>query len=289
MTVNISGNGTVSEDPNSATYPSGAQVVLTAIPSSGNQFSGWSGGASGNTNPLILKMSGNENILGTFSLIPVNGGWSDFGACSVDCGGGIQTRTCTNPAPENGGADCNGADTQPCNTQACSVPVNGGYSDWSDCSVSCGGGTQTRTCNNPAPADGGADCSALGPDTQSCNIQACPVAVNGVCGNTNNVCISGTLQDIQDSATDYLWNCVGANGGTTASCSLPLQSTVPQPNPLTLQITSPADGLVTNDRTPTVVYTTNGTVTMMQLTDIKTGVEKKIKPEIISGETTQVS
>ena len=34
------------------------------------------------------------------------------------------------------------------------------YGDWSDCSVECGGGTQTRTrhCSNPAPAHGGADC-----------------------------------------------------------------------------------------------------------------------------------
>jgi len=28
-------------------------------------------------------------------------------------------------------------------------PVNGGWSDWSACSAECGGGTQTRTCNNP--------------------------------------------------------------------------------------------------------------------------------------------
>jgi len=57
------------------------------------------------------------------SHVPVNGGWSSFGDCSVTCGGGTQTRTCTNPAPVNGGADCQGSATQSCNTQACPVDL----------------------------------------------------------------------------------------------------------------------------------------------------------------------
>jgi hypothetical protein len=51
------------------------------------------------------------------------------------------------------------------------APVNGGWS-WSACSKTCGGGTQTGTCNNPAPANGGAPCSGSG--SQACNTQACP-------------------------------------------------------------------------------------------------------------------
>jgi len=57
----------------------------------------------------------------------IDGGWSDFGdwsECSAECGGGSErrTRTCTNPAPENGGAACQADDStesQQCNTQAC--------------------------------------------------------------------------------------------------------------------------------------------------------------------------
>ena len=64
-------------------------------------------------------------------LIQVDGGWSDDDAwseCSADCGGGIQTRTrtCTNPAPANGGADCVGeaTETQNCNTDPCPGKYN---------------------------------------------------------------------------------------------------------------------------------------------------------------------
>jgi len=58
---------------------------------------------------------------------PIDGGWSNWSACSVPCGGGIQTRTCTNPAPAYGGKDCEGPDTQECNTHPCSNPIPGQY------------------------------------------------------------------------------------------------------------------------------------------------------------------
>ena len=58
--------------------------------------------------------------------------------------------------------------------------VDGGWSEYtvtSDCSASCGGGTQTltRSCNSPSPANGGADCVGSDTSTQSCNTQACPI------------------------------------------------------------------------------------------------------------------
>jgi hypothetical protein len=49
--------------------------------------------------------------------------------------------------------------------------VNGNWSVWSPCSASCGGGTQKRACTNPAPSNGGADCS--GANSQACNTDAC--------------------------------------------------------------------------------------------------------------------
>ena len=57
--------------------------------------------------------------------------------------------------------------------------VNGGwsgYGPWSSCSVTCGGGTQSknRSCTKPSPANGGKDCSGRANETQECATDACP-------------------------------------------------------------------------------------------------------------------
>ena len=59
------------------------------------------------------------------------------------------------------------------------LPVDGGFTDWAawgTCSVTCGGGTQTRTrdCTNPVPAHGGAYCVGDITDTQACDGGPCP-------------------------------------------------------------------------------------------------------------------
>ena len=63
------------------------------------------------------------------------------------------------------------------------APINGGWSEWSATNPACGySGTQTRTCTNPAPAYGGADC--VGPSTQSyTNAQCLPTASCSVSPN----------------------------------------------------------------------------------------------------------
>ena len=53
----------------------------------------------------------------------LDGGWSRFGACSKACGGGTQSRTCSDPAPANGGNGCTGDAIKACNTQACAGAV----------------------------------------------------------------------------------------------------------------------------------------------------------------------
>ena len=50
--------------------------------------------------------------------------WGEWSDCSAECGGSgtkTRTRTCTNPAPANGGADCEGelSETQSCDIDPC--------------------------------------------------------------------------------------------------------------------------------------------------------------------------
>ncbi|XP_020632778.1 SCO-spondin-like, partial [Orbicella faveolata] len=109
---------------------------------------------------------------------PVDGGWSVWGSwssCGKTCGGGVieRFRSCTNPPPFNGGKGC-GSDyheSKECAVNKC--PVNGGWSKWSnwtECSVTCGAGIMSRErhCDNPAPANGGSLCEGRHRDTKSC-------------------------------------------------------------------------------------------------------------------------
>ena len=75
----------------------------------------------------VLKFKEIEILLtNTFLTLSVDGSWTSWGSwasCSETCGGGVQSRTrsCTNPAPQYGGANCVGmsSSTQRCNTQNC--------------------------------------------------------------------------------------------------------------------------------------------------------------------------
>ncbi|XP_038063563.1 A disintegrin and metalloproteinase with thrombospondin motifs 6-like isoform X2 [Patiria miniata] len=155
-----------------------------------------------------------------------DGGWSNWGeysACSVSCGYGHRSRyrTCTNPAPQNGGQTCTGSSTeyQQCsNSLACSVPVNGGWSSWSlfgACSVTCGGGQQTRsrTCTNPTPQNGGSTCSGSALDSQSCSTQSCPTTSGQTVRGTYN---EGTYREYNE----FLSIPVGATAITISNTNL---------------------------------------------------------------------
>ena len=50
------------------------------------------------------------------------------------------------------------------------------WSSWSSCTLTCGTGTQerARSCTNPAPQHGGAQCSGSTSENQNCNTHNCP-------------------------------------------------------------------------------------------------------------------
>jgi tartrate-resistant acid phosphatase type 5 len=70
LTVNVSGSGTVNLSPLKALYSPGEVVQLTAVPSGGYTFSGWSGDLAGSANPTNITMNGDRSVTATFTSIP---------------------------------------------------------------------------------------------------------------------------------------------------------------------------------------------------------------------------
>ncbi|MGY4386452.1 putative repeat protein (TIGR02543 family) [Pedobacter sp. UYP24] len=83
-------NGSILKTPDQPTYNHGTTVTLTATPSPGYVFSGWSGDASGSVSPLAVVMTSNKNITANFTLIvpPVSilGSAALFGAFGGNAG-----------------------------------------------------------------------------------------------------------------------------------------------------------------------------------------------------------
>ena len=120
---------------------------------------------------------------------PIHGGyspWSAFTRCTLTCGNGTRrrSRTCSNPEPQHGGEDCGrfgpNVQSESCNAQPC--PIDGQYTAWSEfsqCSQTCGNGTmqRTRNCTNPVPRFGGKNCSSFGAalEVVQCNVHPCPI------------------------------------------------------------------------------------------------------------------
>ncbi len=65
--VSPSGSGSVSKNPDKATYNSNDVVTLTASRGSGYTFSYWSGDLGGNQNPKNITMTGNSSVTANFS------------------------------------------------------------------------------------------------------------------------------------------------------------------------------------------------------------------------------
>jgi concanavalin A-like lectin/glucanase superfamily protein/List-Bact-rpt repeat protein/flagellar hook capping protein FlgD len=66
LTVTPPVHGTVTLDPPGGTYDSNSVVVATAVPDAEYGFAGWSGDASGPTNPASVTMNSNKTITASF-------------------------------------------------------------------------------------------------------------------------------------------------------------------------------------------------------------------------------
>ena len=67
LTINTSGSGTVSINPQGTSFDSGSTVTLTAAPSEGATFTGWSGAASGTSSTVSILMNSNKEVSAVFT------------------------------------------------------------------------------------------------------------------------------------------------------------------------------------------------------------------------------
>lgn len=74
LTARTVGSGSVTVNPDRAWYPISQTVVLTATPSTGWLFAGWSGDATGTASPLTVTLSSSKQITATFTEVP-SGDW----------------------------------------------------------------------------------------------------------------------------------------------------------------------------------------------------------------------
>ena len=71
LTVNVTPvfSGHVDKDPSQSVFEHNAVVKMTAVPATGRIFTGWSGDASGNTNPIFLTMNSAKTVTANFTPI----------------------------------------------------------------------------------------------------------------------------------------------------------------------------------------------------------------------------
>lgn len=117
--------------------------------------------------PLSLEDLGCEGPdIEELLCLPIDGQWSSWSELS-NCTNidsywyKHRFRNCTEPMPEYGGQDCIGDSTESIQCE----PVNGQWSEWKPSEEECTQNAEEhwtkpkhRTCSNPSPDFGGADC-----------------------------------------------------------------------------------------------------------------------------------
>ncbi|UJR23891.1 hypothetical protein I4U23_026863 [Adineta vaga] len=138
------------------------------------------------------------------SQCQIHGGWSPWSSwsqCPQLCGKVLRsrTRTCTNPSPRNHGRICIGPEREEefcpeiiCSSDSSRLSV---WSEWDECSKSCGNGIQKRrrTClsNNES-------CNECLEETRVCNESPCPVQQTTMWSNWTRIGLKDRMHDDDD-------------------------------------------------------------------------------------------
>lgn len=67
LTIQCEEGGTTSPEPGSYTYDYGSDVIVTAVPNSGYEFSEWSGDIAGTSNPVHVRINSDKSITANFT------------------------------------------------------------------------------------------------------------------------------------------------------------------------------------------------------------------------------
>lgn len=100
------------------------------------------------------------------------------------------------------------------------LPGDGGWGEWSnwtDCTKSCGGGIQSRRreCDSPSPEGEGNYCEGLGTEVIACNTDHCP----GMC-NVNFLVLVSNVDVAVDYSRFYLRFMTTCNNVCVFSCTM---------------------------------------------------------------------
>jgi hypothetical protein len=171
-------------------------------------------GACGSANGAAVTSAPTANLCsaGVASAVTGSGPWDwtcagISGGTTASCSAPLKSSVVNGACGSSNGADLTSAPTANlCSTGTASAVTGSGPWDWT-CAGSGGGTT--------------ASCSA--------NLE-----ISGACGSANgvavtsaptsNLCTTGTASSVTGSGP-WDWSCAGSNGGSTASCSAPVEST----------------------------------------------------------------
>ena len=141
-------------------------------------------------------ISCNSNHCPVHCVVSSFGDWSP---CSLSCGGGEQERTRSiETQNDHGGTDCPAtSEKRACNVAPCAIDcVLSLWTRWSSCTLTCAGGTQSRSRRILQAAEYGGKLCPGWVQSRACNSQDCPtdcqVSTYGRWNQCSRFCGSGT-------------------------------------------------------------------------------------------------